>query len=246
MTPNQTAVIEKVQKLIKTANELYNINCPVPVIKFDLKGTCAGQAIRRRAGGLDPQFILRFNSTLLELATEQMLNDTVPHEVAHTICQFNNKLGRGHDAGWQRVCKALGGNATRTHDLPVVYARGKTYEYVATCGRKVTLSEHYHKKLVAGKTFRVKNGGELTNKCEHRVIGINGNYITESTPAKKVKSAPVKRTGSKADAVRDLIAAAKAAGQSIDDVIASAMSTLDMARGQARTYVKNNWEKVAV
>lgn len=51
-------------------------------------------------------------------------------------------------------------------------------------------------------------------------------------------------TPSKADTVRTLIAEAKAAGDDANVVIARTVLLLNMARGQASTYVKNNWDRV--
>jgi predicted SprT family Zn-dependent metalloprotease len=38
-----------------------------------------------------------------------MLEDTVPHEIAHFVCQVKG-LGKNHDEGWRKVCRELGGN----------------------------------------------------------------------------------------------------------------------------------------
>lgn len=49
----------------------------------------------------------------------------------------------------------------------------------------------------------------------------------------------------KSQQVRELIAAAKAAGQTQDSIIGAVMA-LDMQRQLARAYIKNNWDKVKV
>ena len=72
---------------------------------------------------------------------------------------------------------------------------------------------------------------------------------TDTVVEKAVKVAAPKAdkpagTPSKADVVRGLIAEAKAAGDDANVVIARTVLLLNMARGQASTYVKNNWDRV--
>lgn len=64
---------------------------------------------------------------------------------------------------------------------------------------------------------------------------------TKSTPAAKVAKAKGKM--SKADQVRELIAANLSEGQ--ESVVELAIAKLGMKKSQAKTYVRENWEKVA-
>jgi len=50
----------------------------------------------------------------------------------------------------------------------------------------------------------------------------------------------------KSEVVRNMIAQAKAAGLTADDVIAAVMSDIGFQRQLARAYVNNNWGKVTV
>ena len=61
--------------------------------------------------------------------------------------------------------------------------------------------------------------------------------VTDTAPA-----AP--RTGTKADRVREMIAAAKCVGDTAESVVAAVVAELGMAKGLAKSYVKNNWSKV--
>lgn len=48
----------------------------------------------------------------------------------------------------------------------------------------------------------------------------------------------------KADVVREMIREAKDTGTTVEQVVASVVQKLDMAKALATSYVKNNWNKV--
>lgn len=70
-----TAVI---RKNIDDANAYYNLNLPMPKVDFSLRGTCAGKAKLR-------EWIVRVNQVLLDENEDEMVNVTIPHEVAHLV-----------------------------------------------------------------------------------------------------------------------------------------------------------------
>jgi len=107
------AIRARVQQCIALAEDKFTIKMPKVDVRFDLTGRAAGMACMRYG-----QFSLRFNKNHIKLGGktfEHLLNDTVPHEVAHTVCQAFPRMGRNHDAGWKRVCIALGGNGSRCY-----------------------------------------------------------------------------------------------------------------------------------
>ena len=61
-------------------------------------------------------------------------------------------------------------------------------------------------------------------------------------PKAKVKSADAKL--SKADTVRAMIASAKEANKTANDVVAEVIAQLGFAKALATAYVRNNWNKV--
>jgi predicted SprT family Zn-dependent metalloprotease len=100
-------VLSKIKELVARAEATYDIKLPLLDIRFDLKGRAAGMAVQR--GG---QYAMRFNATMmLNEAWDHIINNTVPHELAHIICMYAPRYGKGHDSGWKRVCASLGGNA---------------------------------------------------------------------------------------------------------------------------------------
>lgn len=86
---------------------LKKYECPKTEISKRLK-TTAGYAFYR------PTNIVRFSAELMHEHTQNFIDDTIPHEVAHIVA--NNVFGsKGHDAAWKRVMLALGVTPNRLH-----------------------------------------------------------------------------------------------------------------------------------
>ena len=151
----------KVAELILRANRLYNIQMPSVDVRFDLRGKSAGEAGYRVFG----QFYVRFNVDMIANDSwEKILNDTVPHELAHVVCFFRN-TDNGHGAAWRQVCRALGGTGERCHKEAVTYAKGRTYYYRTTVGKIVALSQVRHRRVQQGQVYVYRDGGRVTSGC---------------------------------------------------------------------------------
>lgn len=149
MTINQKIdVISGVQASLKLAYDKgllsHDISLTVP-IQFNIRGRVTGQATYHR---YTHSCTLRFNESAITAHWDELFNDTIPHEVAHVVCMLNNKLGTGHDAGWKRVCRQLGGTSNRCHslDLPAGKRRPDHYVY-NTCGEEYAISPIRHARL---------------------------------------------------------------------------------------------------
>ncbi len=188
-------VIAKVNACVEKGNRLYGITLPKLQIRFDLKGGCAGMA-----GHSYGVFYVRFNTDMMvREAWEHIINDTVPHEVAHSFCQFNPRLGRRHDAGWKQVCFQLGGSSERCHSEDVVYGKGRTFEYTTDRNHKVRVSETIHNKIQRGRTYTYREGkGTITKDSPRIVVGYQGRSITATetkciVPATPTTFAPAQK-----------------------------------------------------
>ena len=166
-------VQDKVAQLIAKAELLYGIKLPAVPIRFDLTGRAAGIAgcMRNAWTGESSGFFLRFNIAHMRSDTDwpHIINETVPHEVAHTICQAFPRLGKNHDAGWKRVCIALGGNGSRTYsaeDAPEAVARRAPFVYITTSGARCNVTPIIHRKIQGGQVYIAKEGGKLTRECQ--------------------------------------------------------------------------------
>ena len=106
--------VADVHACLKKASEMFgvNLNPANVVIDCDLFGRTAGWAHPAKAG----KYRLRFNQEAIIKFPEKMA-DTIPHEVAHLVCFANPSHGRNHDQGWKNVCRRLGGDESRTHDM---------------------------------------------------------------------------------------------------------------------------------
>lgn len=170
--------IAAVKALVKTR---YNMDLSGMRVRYDLKGRTAGWAI----GG----HTIRLNTTAIygdEAHFRDMVNDTVPHEIAHIVCHRNPSLGRKHDAGWASVCRTLGGTGKRTHDMTTIeFARGRTYIYTSTGGKEYAVSERRHRSVQQGGMFRFRNTswGIVDQYCAYS-IKFNGRIIS-THPAKQ-------------------------------------------------------------
>lgn len=252
MQEQMQAIRNKVAECISTAEREFGITMPNVDVRFDLKGRSAGVA-----GFVGKKFYLRFNVHHMSLGGqtwEHLLNNTVPHEVAHTVCQAFPKFGRNHDRGWQRVCLALGGNGKRCYgedDAPEAVAAQRPWVYITTAGHQVRVTKVIHSKIQKGYTYSIRGGkGALTRACQY-------NYMTP--PAVKAAAKPlivnsaapqtrpaVMATGSKANQLRAFLKQAKAdvGSEAFERTIRWAVDNLGMSPTLAKTYVKNNWNKV--
>lgn len=135
-------------------------------ILFDLKGQCAGQAAHRYG-----EYKLRFNFEAIQKDFNDMAYDTVPHEVAHLVCFVNPRLGKNHNRGWQKVCRALGGSAERTHDMVLTRARKvKRFVYVLEDGTELKLTKGKHTKLQTNQVVGMFLPGQYCNSKKNQPI----------------------------------------------------------------------------
>jgi len=237
---------------LKKAQELYNVDMSQVQIRFDLKGTAAGIAAMEYINGKSRLAYVRFNTTMINgSGFEHVLNDTVPHEVAHLV-GFMTCRDNGHGTFWRNACIALGGSGQTHHNEEVVYAKGKTYEYTCTQGTQHRFSEQRHKKIQRGSSYSLRKGGDVNKTCSYEVVGISGNPVKTTKQVEPIKPTaakkplPTKATAkqSLAALIREAILRCKRMEFARDIAVDYGVEDLGMARALARTYVNNNWDKV--
>ena len=200
----------EVQACLARAGAMYGLEKQMAnvQVRLDIRGyRCAGQAIRKGF-----RFSLRFHPDAVEKHYDEMVANTIPHEVAHTVCQMRPELGKNHDAGWKRVCRSLGGDDSRVHTLEFGTKPNRPeYWYKTTTGYLIDVGPKRHSKLQAGMGYNVRGNGAL------RRDGYIGNTkpgqsqpeeyaMAARTQAPKKVDKPVNgRTGTKADQVRTYI-----------------------------------------
>ena len=262
---NMQAIQEATKACLSRAEQMYDIDLSRVKITFDLKGAAMGQArwrinrLTREASDLQ----LRFNLRMCSEDMNDAINDTVPHEVAHIVNAVKPSTGANHNPGWRNVCLALGGTGKTYHDQEVIYAKGRTYAYTASCGQVVNVSEQRHRKIQRGAVLSLKRGGKINKACEYKLVGISGRRVgsaptqkagvdvpRQAAAAKKpttpaaTKPAKPRSKMTKAELIRDAIQRCKRMDLERSVAVAFGVDELGMDPALARKYVKNNWDKV--
>ncbi len=101
------------------ANEKMGCTLPLPVpLKFNLQDSKP-----KWAGIACGTMRVNLNMILLEDNVTEMLNETIPHEIAHLVQynKFDHKGGNTqcHGAEWQEIMRKLGKKPTKTHTMDV-------------------------------------------------------------------------------------------------------------------------------
>lgn len=212
------AKLEEAGKLYGLEEQMKHVG-----IRLDIRGyRCAGQACRRGF-----QFYLRFHPDAILKHWDEMVNETIPHEVAHTVCQMNPTLGKNHNAGWQRVCRALGGDASRTHTLEFgEKPQRQECWYQTETGHLVDIGPIRHAKVQKGATYRVRGQGKIERAgfVGHVKPGEDAPVqmaAQNKAPEQKTqpKSTPRTQSGSKAEQARGYIQGLIEAGQTFDQLM---------------------------
>lgn len=161
LNSQKIAIEEKVAECVQIVQDkIGNVELQIPKVSYDLRGTTAGQAL----GG----HRIRMNIDLMHTNWDEMLNQTLPHEVAHClvsqIWRSRNIPVRSHGQQWAYIMSILGLPATRCHTMEVEPTRKHPRKYLYSCACRIhRLTSHRHNKIMNGKTYYTCNvcGSEL-------------------------------------------------------------------------------------
>lgn len=240
----------KTLQVLKQAEEMFDIAglSDRTNLTFDLRGHASGQArgrnLNRRLEGTFLQIRLNESLLMTEEGWEQIINDTIQHEVAHLVCFVRRELGEGHNEGWKAVCKALGGTGERLHSCKTYFGRGNTWEYTSLEGKKVFLSDKRHAYIQNNNTLLYRRYGTVNKTCPFVLVARSGKAISADAPVVEVKKAQVEAGKTKAAIIREWLLEAKTSNLPAETVVVRAIAELGMKRALALTYVKNNLSKV--
>jgi len=152
------ATIEAFRKAL-TFYELGRVN--PPEIDFSLKGRSAGQAawrVDKGPGSVITKLKLRFNLEAYALDPEDMIRDTIPHEVAHLVVALRHgRRAKPHGPEWESVMRGCFGIAPkRTHRLQLTPARkvARSYIYSCDCQEHPFTSIRHNRILKERKKYR--------------------------------------------------------------------------------------------
>jgi SprT protein len=107
---------------------------PDTEVRFDLRGTAAGQARLTGRGAA----VIRYNPLILERHPEEFIAQTVAHEVAHVVAftVFGVRI-RPHGSEWRAIMQGFGAEPRRCHAYDVSRLRARAlrhYPYRCGCG----------------------------------------------------------------------------------------------------------------
>lgn len=161
MTEHQAKIelTERTHHFLEIAKSNYEGRLVLPriEIKFDLRGTSAGQAFTTSGK-------IRYNLTALQVegGYKHLFEQTVPHEVAHMVqynCGFPDKKrgNSSHGKYWQHIMRQFGVRPERCHDLPLPVARvrkpSKTYQVSCSC-QVHQVSKIRLNRMLAGQKYK--------------------------------------------------------------------------------------------
>lgn len=131
-------------------------------IACDLRGRAAGkvEVVRQRRQLYSAR--LRLNLEAARLDWRQMVDETIPHEVAHLVVMSLPRRfeQQPHGRDWQLVCQALGGQGAVRHQLPLARARQpRLWHYRDSLGVCHQLTSVRHHRLQRGQRYQVVASG---------------------------------------------------------------------------------------
>jgi len=115
----KNAVRTKVAETIALAELVYKRTFRTPTIMYTVKGNMAGWAFY-------PKWEINLNAFYLLEEFDDMIGDTIPHEVAHLIASavYGNTI-KSHGRQWRGVMRSLGLNPKRCHNYKQQDVRSK-------------------------------------------------------------------------------------------------------------------------
>lgn len=169
-------VVKVLECLVKARN-MYKLDEDFALkvdIDCDFVSTSAGRASKRRGG----RYLLQFNREAILKHWDDMVNDTIPHEIAHIIGYAKPEYGiKRHNKRWKYVCIMLGGTGKRCHDKCLSPGRTiRKHSYDVPDYGVVMLSTIRHNRLQRGEMeYHVKckqSGNKIEIKARYHIEDI--------------------------------------------------------------------------
>ncbi|MES1925871.1 SprT-like domain-containing protein [Salinisphaera sp. T31B1] len=166
----QTQAIRRTAYWIERARTIFEVGprrLPVPDVRFDLKGRAAGQAVFARRSR---QIHIRINAALLASHPHEMLDDTVPHEVAHVVVfRLYGRRAKPHGHEWKTLMRAFGVDPAPCHTLPAEPSRQlKRFRYECGCDEPAWLTSIRHKRARQGTDYICRRCGQTLKAAEQQ------------------------------------------------------------------------------
>lgn len=157
---------EALRNWVSQANALfaqdYGAQMACPRIAFDLRGRGAGLAVYQPRKHMNQPDLIRLNPALLENHPEEMIEETIPHELAHIVAHrlFGPRI-KPHGREWRAVMSAFGKSPDVQHSMPVEPSRRlRRYKYSCACPSGVELTSIRHKRARRGTRYLCRKCGQ--------------------------------------------------------------------------------------
>jgi len=161
MKLTQTQVLEvqqAVRKYIEIANQKYNKQFIIPVVRFDLRGRNGGEAVLK-------ENVIRVNQVLCAENFQEYLKQTIGHEVAHLIVyqiykdRYLTQQVKPHGIEWKMVMSKFGLSADRCHQYDTTNSKVRnTVKYQFSCNCKVhEVGPKINANIASGKVYWCKS-----------------------------------------------------------------------------------------
>jgi len=136
----------------------------IPKVQYNTTGKAAGWAHWNYGNPY-----IRINPILLNENVEQIINQVVPHEVAHIVVfEVYNHEAQPHGYAWRRVMRLFGKEPDRCHCMDVstislMKNKGVKYLYKCGCGDGHSLTKLKHNRFQDGISYTCK-------KCRTKLV----------------------------------------------------------------------------
>lgn len=171
----------KIEATLDICRRHYGKPIPTPTLKFKQAGRRAGYS---QFNHFTQKGTLTINPDYFKNHYQDMIDRTVPHEVAHYVSDFiYGRASDVHGPVWASVMKVIGLPPTRCHNysLEGVKTRkvARPYHYTCGCKDKVFhLTNQIHEKIQMGRWRKCL-------KCHNRIVYIGMDYNGQFVPSVK-------------------------------------------------------------
>lgn len=162
MTLRET-LTARVTEVVAQAERTFGWKWDSPIeVKLDLRGRNLGQALFRRVHGIVYRTI-RLNLQAAEQDLQYMLEQTIPHEVAHHA-EHRAYSRMSHSPTWRSMFRALGGSGDRIakafNGVTTKARRTRKFVYVLPVYGRAPLKRSSHDRIMAGMACTIRSTGE--------------------------------------------------------------------------------------
>jgi SprT protein len=150
-----------------------NTPLALPKLVFDLRGMNAGEFVagRRRYGGP----CIRINRDLLQRYPQHMIQQVLPHEVAHyVVWVLHRRRTEPHGREWRAVMDFFGKPASVSHRMEVQPARRvRKHAFRCGCPTNPQYSSVLLKRHLRGARYQCRRCGERLLPTEEALAAIH-------------------------------------------------------------------------